>query len=574
MNGTDGGRGGGLTAAEARPERLREWLRGLPLAQPRRAATLLAERLDELGALALRPQDAIAALETLTPAVGELEGALREELRRIPGFPVGPTARTGLVAREALHACAAAAWARLLEALEDKGAARTRATAAVRVLDHAARWLLARYAHYQPPDPAAWRLLHRSFARLHGDAEAAARAAHDLEGVTLTPRAAYARALLLALANPYHLMLGEADTVYAWAAPLAGRLTLGGEDGWAAVDLTGEAGPVPVELLAGSAGTLRIDPEPVAAALRDRLGEILREHPPAAGRAMPLPVRRERDLLLRLLEAWGRRPRRHQQRAAVPGRLAIVAGLSNVHAVLTGGAPFAPAEQEARIARATRDLHLLRVLDEAEPHTPPPERRTFRAIDPAADVWQRVYETPEEPAAEIRPADESEPSIVESADVSAGGLAAEIRPGAPVRLLVGELLAYRGAEGDGWHVGTVRWMRQVADDGTLRIGIKRLDRSARAVAVRAVAGTGSGGVYQRALVVPDTDPLERPAALVTPAYIYDVGTVLLVQMESRIVYLRLTKALESTARFARYLYEPTRAPATLPPPPREPMRAV
>jgi hypothetical protein len=50
------------------------------------------------------------------------------------------------------------------------------------------------------------------------------------------------------------------------------------------------------------------------------------------------------------------------------------------------------------------------------------------------------------------------------------------------------------------------------------------------------------------------------AALIVPAVVYDVGTVLAVNLGTRLLYVRLTRIRESTRAFAQFEYRVVPAP--------------
>jgi len=75
------------------------------------------------------------------------------------------------------------------------------------------------------------------------------------------------------------------------------------------------------------------------------------------------------------------------------------------------------------------------------------------------------------------------------------------------------------------------------------------------VATKAVQGIGKGSEYYRGLILPDMDPTTYPTTLITPAAVYDVGSVLIMLTTTHLIYIKLTRQLESTSAFSHYQFE-------------------
>ena len=89
------------------------------------------------------------------------------------------------------------------------------------------------------------------------------------------------------------------------------------------------------------------------------------------------------------------------------------------------------------------------------------------------------------------------------------------------RTRVGVVVCFKFNDED-WKLGEIRWMMDLRSEG-VTMGVKKLVDAAQNVAIRAVAGAGSGGEYFRALIINCGD---GHTDLLSPAAIYDVGTQL------------------------------------------------
>ena len=74
-----------------------------------------------------------------------------------------------------------------------------------------------------------------------------------------------------------------------------------------------------------------------------------------------------------------------------------------------------------------------------------------------------------------------------------------------------------------------------------------------------IEGVGKGGEYFRALHANSgTDPVIE--SLITPAAIYDIGSVMVINTGQELSYIRLTKLIETTNSFSQFAFEPTHPP--------------
>ena len=84
------------------------------------------------------------------------------------------------------------------------------------------------------------------------------------------------------------------------------------------------------------------------------------------------------------------------------------------------------------------------------------------------------------------------------------------------------------------------------------MGIMNLSHTAVPVAIKSIRGTGRGTDYFRALMIPKQVSINQTRSLVVPATLYDVNTVLAINMKNRFFYLKLTKQILSTRSFSQF----------------------
>ncbi len=565
------------TGPDLRPEALDAWVARLPLADPERTADLLLEILQVLNRTRLPADQRREALARLRAPVAGVMGALsgryaqavlplRERDRRCAARVLA-LAEEGAFAEKALAARPTAA----VGTARSSGAAPAYPEALARSAAALGRLLLEHYRVYAPVPEGVWGELHRLYR--HGEALSGATGGTGPAALADLFRA-YQRAALLALANPYHLMQGEAHEVdralEEWVP--AARLEPPGPAGVSGrffVALDGEFPPgFGVSGGAVTAGGVRIlEVAPVLRRVAERIT--------ASGARLSLAQRLERGMWLRLHRAWSARAPRRQGRVPQSTPLRLVVGIGACHHFLSRGADFRPEWDEVRIRNgpsAGGSPQLTLVPKELEPwrrHGEEerlrngivrPRESRFDPDDRRHDVWGKIYTYPVDELPTIRG---FESSLWECSDVSVGGLAVRGAPPPSTRVRVGQLVGFADSNSnpgeEAWALGVVRWLKAHLG-GHLEMGIKRLAEQAEPVATRAVVGAGGGTEYFRALGIPVPGPQRTMAALIVPAVMYDVGTVLAVNLGARLLYVRLTRIRESTRAFAQFEYRTVPAP--------------
>lgn len=401
----------------------------------------------------------------------------------------------------------------------------------------------------------------------------------------------YKRLILLSLANPYHLMQGEAVKIFQhlkdWChhceiIPLNGGAL---PEGSLFVDLEMDAAP-----MYSPKTSTKIRPKEgrlleIKALINTLENEIRRLTVEAKGasRQSSLAQRMERDMYFRWIESWGVRRERMSHRKPKQAPAQLLCGLTSAHHFISEKAPFVPEEHELRLRGKQADLSTqaqssLELVPES--HTPwvtedqshrlktginQPRTSRFDTVDhsDAKDMWIKVYATSTQAVDELTGANKDEFSVhgceIQNANQGGFGLFCPLASAFPAR--VGELIgAKTDDDPDSWAIGVVRWMK-IKDAQGIELGVRIIADDAHAVATKAVLGIGLGSEYYRSLIVPALDPKKHPTTLIVPAAVYDIGSVLLLTMNKQLLYVRLTRQLESTSSFSHYQFEITEPPA-------------
>ncbi|MHB8744972.1 MAG: hypothetical protein ACYC7I_00375 [Gammaproteobacteria bacterium] len=583
------------TTAEFAPATLIAWLNTLPLANTAQATGLLLDRLQRANRCVLDAGLRYQSVEVLRPAV---DGLIETLKARYVGAALPVSARNRDHAHAVRTLLEEMAYAYKIVITELLGVlARSPADhqhlldALPRAMNYLGQLILASYLIHETEPAGVWgelqRLYHYAEQRLDAGerAECDGREASAFDLVS----SAYLRIAALALANPYHLMPGEADTIYhelaTWCAlcrmssppadsVLAGQLV---------VDLAADTAPQYCSAALTRTMTLPrvIDLHALVAALDEALEKLpLGGDASVSGASLPMSLsqRLRRDRLLRLKRAWGGRGERKIPRTPRQARVSVNLGLSACHHFIAGEIPFTPERDEVRLHRGMNlptspssalslvplEIHPWKLQEESDRLARGVTQSRVSQFDtdsPELDIWRKIHSSHGTGAGE-RFESAYQTKMLRLKNQGAGGLCLACDSQCQVQTRVGELVAYRSeAEASAeWRIGSMRWLR-CQQDGALELGIMRVADEALAVAVRAITGVGAGGEYFRALLSSNGAEAQHES-LIVPAAMFDIDTVLAVNLGTEMRYVRLDELLITSTSFTQFDFSPTTAPAT------------
>jgi cyclic-di-GMP-binding protein len=471
------------------PKAVKNWLNHLPLANPAATGRQLLDALMVMNRMRIEPQQRLETLELLRGPVLQVIGGI-DRLVLVESFPLPPAklqqARAaqdfereiGLGYLQALHDfCAPGGKVPFL-----KG--KSVATAAVRALQHYGGLLAKAYALYHTPPAGVW-------LRLHDIHAAAAALRVDDKGITdphlggaeLSPRHAYAHALLLALSNPYRYTQREMGDLVALTRALAPFCQIsqgrGKARGFAVlIDADQGVGYVPEERHDAEEGLLSFDPQPVQQMVEGQLRLLPGGAELLSFRLKGGPsVQARRSVVERLMRSWGGSADRGHARLAAGHQLDTVIGLHALHHMLAGNEDF--------------DIFLRRVRGQA------------------VNLSDRDSMAPwASQSSEVKP-------VVQRArvlDQSLGGYRLVWDKADLARAKVGELVGLAQAaaadEDDedlqDWMVGVIRWIR-IDDADSVDAGVELLARRAQPVGIASFEPTGPVRAAMRGVLLLDQD---------------------------------------------------------------------
>ena len=561
------------------PRHLAAWLASFRVGEYDDAAERLLDVLRQYNRCPMKPGARYQFLDQLQPVIRQYLDTLSDRLSgNTYPLPDKPRAKFQLIA--ALIQESAYGYKQVIDDLirsENKNSSAN--TMLVQSLYHAVMFLshrlLAAYSVYLPEPEGVWGELHRlyRFAERH-DLLAAPMSMPDAiqegGGDAQTIKHAYKRIVLLYLANPYHLMSGEAGAIYlhlnAWATH--GRLLAAEQnlllDGKYLIDLAQELPPqyaLQNHPPSRSSDLRVLDVSRLVEHIGSELNKYTELRPEPGASTKTLRERLRRNMLQRLEHAWGGRRARQDERMPNSADIVIAAGMSASHYFVSNEREFTPEVDEVRFHRPggmKKTFTLVPIQDEPWRAADKLDKLEMGVAKPrlsqffgAEDLWEKIYANKENTGKRAQDVEQDfTAQLWQQINSSNGGMGMSC-DGRGKRIRVGDVVVLKFVNNlsADWKPGIVRWLRDVRDE-QLEIGIMVMTGNLQPVAVRSIDGVGSGGEYFRSLIISE----DATAHLLVPSAIYDVGTCLVLNRGEDLIYVRLVQMHEATASFSRFEY--------------------
>ena len=535
-----------------RPKILQRWANELPTADTNAAVHMLLEKLHVINSSRYSVQERMALLTVLSPVVQQLISALGEKYHTAE-IPLGRKERfLSDICRKLLFDMAAG-----YKIIVSELVIKKKHKHAESVLLHEATYfsiiflswnLVEAYSVYDPVDDGVWHDLHQLYRY------AEANAFHDTHlddpfptmslPVIPTVDFAYKRILLLAIAEPYHLMQSEAWEIYWLVSYWTSECDLlpnvqHAVEGEYAVDMSADLAPrfITHDLYTQKITGRAIDIDKIKEKLEIVIQNILRgnfeDHLLEGVGSLE---RKQRDALLRLMDTWKGHAERSEPRKSSVDDVRITTGLNSCHHFISMRAKFTPEMDELKIHS-----------NKAAPALTEDEGKSFFAT--------RYQEALKKDKRHIHGNYNQEDW--KQSNLSQMGIALRCYDGHhDLSVKVGEIVSYRfdGKLKGRWQTGVVRWIKSDTRK-VLDIGIMDIAKSAVPVAVKAMSGIGIGTDYFRALLIPFQVSLKQTRSIILPANIYDINTVLVVNLGKRMFHVRLTRLLLFTTAINQYEFD-------------------
>ncbi len=373
------------------------------------------------------------------------------------------------------------------------------ALAIQRALRHLGEAIAISYKAYSPVPLVAWPEIHTLYrqAETLGVANVPVEDALNRPLLMSSVAHAYKQALLLELADPYHLpspQIGKIQQYLDRWGDLAALLPankLFGRSCQFLLDQSSDGAGIVHDENASADHPERqrlLNTVKLAHRAHLHLASLLRgEHPDPDGLDDDFFRDDTQDIFRRLIRLWGRHPTRGFRRnRRTETKLDVAIGIPSVNYWLNGGTRFTVSAATMGPTPYRNALGISAM---------PPRIAASDQPDPEFLTWDVINE-------------------------SAGGFSLLRQDAHHNGLRIGDLLALR-APGDlrAWNVAAIRWARSV-NTSQIEIGVQRLAPAAHAVAIKLLTDDGKQSDFLSALRLPAITLLKQAASLITPRGVF------------------------------------------------------
>jgi len=533
-----------------KPKKFRQWLNGLPVGNVQKSSQIVLQQLKILNQSRYPYSERSQLLDALRPTIRQLLLSLKQPLHQAM-LPLSD--ENNLIAQliQDLLSEIAHGYKLITSDLMEKNSRKENDDLLLREsiylsIQYLARSIVESYLIYSAPQYDIWRELHQlyryaEYENIQNEAIDDPYPDYTLP-IQYTIDLAYKRIVLLSLSAPYHLMQNEAEDIYylvsAWTSVCEiqelEKKHISNQYG---VDFATDMSPryIPDNLEWEPVDGRVIDINEVKARLTNHTTKILRlnvESDELTDDDSPrsLKERQQRDMLLRLTDAWHSNLTRGTHREDRGAKLRMALGLNACHFYCSNKATFTPEMDELRLISSSENE----------------QASVFANIYREALHKDRIHENNSYPI-----------SPWQQHNISHTGLALSCGDSCKnMNIKVGEVVSYlfESKTGLRWKIGIIRWVH-INKESNIDMGIMNLSHSAVPIAIKAVKGLGKGTDYFRSLLVPKQVSIRQLRSVIVPSMLYDIGTVLSVNMKTKLFYIKLSKLIISTGNIAMFEFE-------------------
>jgi len=524
--------GRGEPPAFATVSACREWLSGLPLANPAQAQARLMEQIDLLNRFALPSGERLRILELLRESVAFVQGECAKKFAARP-LPLADMERAAFEGNGKLWQALCVGYQHCLEAcLEgDQEMLLQGALIVQRALWTLAGEQLDLYRAWHETGPGFWRRLHAIFAvgeQLGVDRQEVRDLLLDLRSTTV--QGTYVYSLLLHAASPYELSPRQLNQVQRWLGRWSGKVVVSSSPPTEfklpplVVDVAGEhpGSTLPVE--SGNLRWLAVDG--LARSLKKRIVSLQKDLTPASLGLGEDCVQPACEMLLR--HVYDRCCKggmlRSQPRTSSTGTSRLVAGFEGIYYYLAGKLFQQPITEDELTKRQQDEIALFGQRATRF------EQQYVREQGFQSEQWRIV--------------DESPGGMRLKRPVGQGGQ----------RVAAGQLLALQPPGSGEFRLAAVRWLTLGAS-GELHIGVRMIPGAPRPVSVCATGLSSVVGPRCRpGFLLPEVEALRCPASLIVPAAAFRVERIVEILAEGA-MQVKLKRIVEHGLDFERAEYQ-------------------
>ncbi len=507
----------------------KRWVQLLPLTNAQVAQQSLAQQVALVRQAGLAPPETLRIMEVLREPIVYVQHALA---RRYAGkaLPLEPAESATLARVIALWQDVTGSYldCRDAQRLGNRALDAYVALMLMRCLQYSASTIIEHHRVYSQAPAALWKALHGLYlcAEQAGLARAPVSDTFGHTEANSTCLAAYCRALLANLANPFALSERQMDFVARWTDKWSGLVGLASEPlpvssiPALAIDLAGDCGAVLAAGLQPQASLRYLDLDPLSRELRQVI-TLLKQGKTPAQLGLGDDARQPgcENLLLLLYIQWCRAgTSRQEARSETAEKMQVCLGMRSAHFYISGRAFRAPGSGLSR-----QEEHDMQLFGHISQRT---QQMMITAQSSVTESWDLVNQS------------------------ASGFLCMQRDPGAQARIAHNQLIAVRRSSSKDFHLGVVQWLR-LDESKEMFVGIRLFSGTPRTVAVRPVNFVLPGNTgYERGLLLPGIKAPLTPATLILPSGWFQPGRTVEVHAgEKRTV--TLTSVLEKGADFDR-----------------------
>lgn len=531
-------------------KKFRQWIMSLPSGNPQKSSQIVLQQLKELNQSRYPYSERSQFLDALRPIVRQLLLSIKQPLRRAQ-FPLTQENEITAQLIQDLLAEMTHGYKLIVNDLIGKNSNKEHEQLLLREsiylsIQYLARSIVESYLIYSSPLYDVWRELHQlyryaEYEQILNDPIDDPYPDYSLP-IQYSIDLVYKRIVLLSLSAPYHLMQNEAEEIYylvsAWTSVCEimelDKTHISNQYG---VDFATDMSPryIPPNLEWEPVDGRIIDLSEVKKRLNNHTTKVVRynvEHDDIFDEetTRSLKERQQRDMLLRLTDAWNSSLTRGTHREDRGAKLRMALGLNACHFYCSNKAAFTPEMDELRLISSGENK----------------QATVFANIYREALHKDRVHERSAYPISPLQQHNISHTGLAISCDDNCHNM----------NIKVGEIVSYlfESKTGLRWKIGIIRWLH-INEDKHIDMGIMNLAHSAVPIAIKAVHGLGKGTDYFRSLLVPKQVSIKQLRSVIVPAMLYDIGTTLSVNMKTKIFFIKLSKLIISTGNVAMFEFE-------------------
>jgi len=539
---------------ELRPGKLASWLDSLPILNLVDTSYQIQQALYATNRIRIDEKIRLKLLEAYRQPVATVCEALEKEYIG-NSLPLSTKALQSASRARNLQIEMANGYKLLAQALAESlnGKAKDKvktqlALTAQRAIYHLASSIYHAYIAYHPATPGVWREIHRLFNFAQHYSAATLEIEDQLNEVNgkSTVARIYKKAILLDLSGPYHLPGRSVQNINHCLDKWGDLASLS-----VATALPKDACQFLITKERDSSGEvyngntvdstrmkdyLVLNTLQLARHVHSRLKSIHAGQVPEEDgiKGGVFTEENSRELLGKLVTAWGINPKRNFRRVSRKGDTINAAlGIEAINFWLNGGETLVlssefvgPMPQKSKVGT----LYM-------------------QADDQAADKPISV---------ELEKNPDLHYVDWDVIDESAGGLAIATARPRHQRTKVGDMMGIRGGENGHWEIAVIRWIK-TADQETVSVGLQRLAPHAVAVAINVLDAEGKDTKFKPALLLPTMPALKQPATIVAEKSSVSIGSHFFVDNGFQLSEAKVTKIIESTSAFERFEFNITQS---------------